>query len=499
MATIFDVIENFWGKDPLPKINRADKITLSRFANEVNRFYDSYTPPPPNEGEFRTYYGGLVAVNFSLAGKQRILLNNLLYAHSTIIPDPIGRWYFDRYEELTKTPAAEYFGGQAVADQSEWMGWIFNSHRAFRWDLTASREVLRYYVLNLLTLRPLVEANIIVLISQAHMLLRESTAIVEASLEDAASLEFQVACDDIADEQIPLWDNVRGGIMTPSRQLDKPDPKTISWAQAKEAAYYIRKNLKIASSAGGYYVPENETDSHLLQRIVIRSGQKLGYTEWETQVSRAVQELVVPSLENLSPLEIIAVRKDESAFNEFRLWLSRRLLSASVENARASIQITSQEIEAEIQKLRSQLGNSGVIKQFVRENGLKIAVQTLVGMATSLTVGSPMLGAAAGALSGVVSGMFMRDRKSGVLTQLARMNRTANDSNLDKKGPPPSFPRVLSLPFFGEMRLGQSGKQLYTTQHLRQIVMQAMMPNRTGNPYRALAPKRAKSLQAKQN
>jgi hypothetical protein len=119
-ATILDVIENFWGRDPLSKIARAGKAELKGFGKEVNRFYDAYSPLQAPAGEFRTYYGGLVAVNFSLAGKQQTFFNNLLYSHSTIVPDPIARWYFDRYDELARTPSAQYFDGRASANQSEW-------------------------------------------------------------------------------------------------------------------------------------------------------------------------------------------------------------------------------------------------------------------------------------------------------------------------------------------------------------------------------------------
>lgn len=181
--TIFDVIDNFWGRDPLRKIERADKVTISRFAKQVNRFYDSYAVTPPAPKQLRTYQGGLVAVDFALAGsKQTTFFNNLLYAHSTIVPDPLARWYFERYEELQKTPPAEYCGGLASADQSEWIGWLLNSHRAFQWNLEASREVLEFFVRGLLTIRTLVEHGIVVLVSQPHILLDHSAEIVNRAL-----------------------------------------------------------------------------------------------------------------------------------------------------------------------------------------------------------------------------------------------------------------------------------------------------------------------------
>jgi len=147
--TILDVIENFWGHSPISKIENATGSALHEFGKEVNTFYEAYSAPESSVGELRTYFGGLVAVNFSLQGKQQTFFNNLLYVHSTIVPDPIARWYFDRYEGLAKTPPVEYLNGAASADQSEWIGWILSSYRAFQWNVSACREVRAYFVLGL--------------------------------------------------------------------------------------------------------------------------------------------------------------------------------------------------------------------------------------------------------------------------------------------------------------------------------------------------------------
>ena len=67
--------------------------------------------------------------------------------------------------------------------------WLLNSHRAYRWDLAASREVLQFFLAGLLPLRPLVEAGIIVLLSQAHVLMGCSGAEVADALADADRAE----------------------------------------------------------------------------------------------------------------------------------------------------------------------------------------------------------------------------------------------------------------------------------------------------------------------
>jgi hypothetical protein len=484
-ATIYDVIDNFWGRDPLRKIGRADKVTINRFSKQVNRFYDSYAVTPPAPKQLRTYQGGLVAVDFSLAGsKQTTFFNNLLYAHSTIVPDPLARWYFERYEELQKTPAAEYCGGQASADQSEWIGWLLNSHRAFQWNLEASRDVLQFFVRGLLVIRSLVEHGIVVLVSQPHVLLDHSTEIVNRALADASDQEF---CANLAaiDEQLPLWDNVRGGIMTPSVGGQIADPKIAGWATAKEAAYYTWKNLAISESAGGRYTPENDTDFDLLSRILMRVGRTADLQSLDLKIARAATQMRVPSLEGAAVRDIIAVREQEDSFEDFRLWLSSKLLNCS--NSGGS-ELVVAELENETAKLRSRLSESAIIGEHLKRDGIRFIVTTLVGVASGSGIGRVLPGAVAGGLAGILSSLFERDRNaSTVLAKIATMNRTAPDATFGKTGKPSGLPKALAQPFFGEMRVGPAeSARSYTPSKLRQIVEQSLQPNRTDNPFRAI-------------
>jgi hypothetical protein len=487
--TILDVIQNFWGADPTKKIEKATKTKLKEFGKEVNRFYEAYSPIEPRAGDFRSYCGGLVAVNFSLNGKQQTFFNNLLYSHSTIVPDPIARWYFDRYEELARTPPAEYLNGFASVNQAEWFGWMLSSYRAFQWDVQACKEVLAFFVSGLSTLKPLVDAGIVVFISQPHALLPESTNVVNSAVDDANDPSFLAVCDAQFDEPLPLWDNVRGGIMTPGSDNQMAIMPMARWAAAKEAAYHIRKNLLIARSCGGVYVPENRTDFALLSGILKRTGHMLGCENWDMSTAQGLKELKVPSIEGLPLVELIAIRKDGAAFEEFRLWLARRLMSPQEKPDSATIFLTSEEIEAEISRLRQQLSTSSVIKDRLKQDGITIAVRTVIAAFSTAQLGGLVLGAAAGALAGIASALFARDTNTvSVLAKIARINRTAADATIGRSGIVEGVPRPLRQPFFGEFRTGPKPPTptTYTKEHLRKIVGQSLRPNTTGNPIRAI-------------
>lgn len=470
-------------------IKKSSKTKLRQFGTEVNRFYETYTPPIAQSGELRTYCGGLVAVNFSLQGKQQTFFNNLLYAHSTVVPDPIARWYFDRYEELARTPPVEYLGGAASADQSEWIGWMLSSYRAFQWNLQACRDVLDFFVSGLWNLRPLVRAGIVVFMSQPHALLVESDSIVQAALADATDPGFRKVCEAPIDEPLPLWDNVRGGIMTPGSTNEQPPRETALWAAAKEAAYHIRKNLSIAKHSGGVYIPESQTDFALLAGALKRTGETIGCEDWKLTVAQSVNQLKVPSIEGLPLSELVAIRKDELAFQEFRLWLARRLMNPHMKPDSDLIALTSEEIEAEISRLRQRLANSSVVKERLKQDGISIAVHSAIGAITTAQIGEPALGAIAGALAGVSSALFARDRGTvSVLAKLARMNRTSPDAISGKSGIVQGVPRPLAQPFFGEFRLGPKPliPPTYTKEYLRKVVEQSLKRNTTGNPFRAI-------------
>jgi len=488
--TILDVIQNFWGAEASKRIEKATKAKLKEFGKEVNRFYEAYSPRGPKTTDFRTYYGGLVAVNFSLSGgKQQTFFNNLLYAHSTIVPDPIARWYFDRYEDLAKTPPAEYLNGAAAANQSEWIGWMLSSYRAFQWDVESCREVLGFFVSGLLTLKPLVDAGIVVLMSQPHTLLPGSRAMVDSAVDDAGDPNFLAICEAKLDEPLPLWDNVRGGIMTPGSNNSEDIAPIAKWAAAKEAAYHIRKNLLIAHSCGGVYVPENRTDFALLSGILNRTSHALGCENLHMSTAQGLRELKVPSIEGLPLAELVAIRKDGAGFEEFRLWLARRLMSPQERTDVAVISLTSDEIEVEIARLRQQFSTSNVIRERLKQDGVTIAVQTAIAAFSTAQLGGLALGAVAAALAGIASALLARDTSSvSVLAKIARINRTAVDAIAGTSGIVKGVPRPLAQPFCGEFRTGPKSAipTTYTKEHLRRIVEQSLRQNTTGNPIRAI-------------
>jgi len=484
LPTIFDVIGNFWGDRPVRKIQRADKATLASFGEEVNRFYDSYTPAENPEGQLRTYLGGLAATNFALGGKQRTFFNDLLYAHSTIVPDPIALWYFDRFEELSRTPPAAY-PGHGVVDQSEWIGWVLRSHRAFQWDVYACRNVLAFFVSALFPLKPLVEAGIVVIASQPHLLLGVSREISDAAMCDASDGAFQGLCESRADEHAPLWDNLRGGVITTIAGSAPLPAPVVRWARAKEAAYHLRKNLSIAAACGGAYIPENQTDFGLVANILERSGEQPSSANSRWGIARKVEQLHVPSLEGLSVANLVSIRKDEAAFEEFRSMLARRLLSPA-ELDQAVIDLSGQEIEAEISSLRSQLRTSNVIKGALRDDGVRIVVTALISAGATWKPVVPVATAAAGSLVSVYSALRKRDRNSEtVVARLASMTRTAPDAIWGREGlvAKDALPRALAVVPMAEVRTGPNPRPApaaYTAELLRGVVERAMAPNTTG-------------------
>ena len=204
--------------------------------------------------------------------------------------------------------------------------------------------------------------------------------------------------------------------------------------------------------------------------------------------ARSLKELTVPSIEGLPLKELVAIRKDVAAFEEFRIWLARRLMSAQGLADSAAVFLTGEEIETEISRLRQQLSTSSVIRERLKQDGITIAVQTAIAAFSTAHFGGLALGAAAGTLAGIASALFARDASTvSVLAKIARINRTAADATVGKSGIVKSVPRPLAH-FCGEFRTGPKPPTptIYTKEHLRKIVEQSLQLNTTGNPVRAI-------------
>jgi hypothetical protein len=427
MANVLDVIDNFWGTDPLARIRQAGLPELEEFGEHVNRFYDAHEVVPVGEGELRTYLGGLVAGNFQLSVQTGNFYNGLLYAHSTIVPDPLACWYFNGLDRLGTTLEATYSDGTTV-DQSEVLKWRLTSFGSTRANLVKCREILGNFVSDLLSLRRLIERQIVILVSQAHVVLERNEELASTASRDAQQESFNRICANPPDELHPVWDNLRGLVFTPKPlgQNSPADESKVLWARGKEASYHINKNLLIAESGQGSYLPMNDTDATLMLETLRGSARTLGLEHFEFAAASATSLLQLPALEGLTPEEFASVRADEDAFDQFRKRF-RRAFGAEHLSSQAINDVAS-ELEGEIADLRHRLHDSVVLRNALREEGITLALPFILAVATSPTWEKLGTASAIG-LARLLQRLRNRAKGSNeVLVSLARMKRRAPDA-----------------------------------------------------------------------
>ena len=99
MATILDVVDNFFHKDATPSevldVRRLPGRVLYEFGDEVRRFASTYTSESATTmGEAPIYLGGWPSASF-WAVHGDLILSSLLYAGRVLVKDPLSDWFSD--------------------------------------------------------------------------------------------------------------------------------------------------------------------------------------------------------------------------------------------------------------------------------------------------------------------------------------------------------------------------------------------------------------------
>jgi hypothetical protein len=254
------------------------------------------------------------------------------------------------------------------------------------------REVLAYFVRGLSSIRELVEAGFVVLISQPDELLKSSNDVLQIALRDASTELFVHECG-LEQAGLPMWDNLRGGPFSADIGGGPPDPSVIGWAKAKEASYHLNKHLFIGKTTGSVFVPTNDVDVKLLHLSLQRSADTLRVPSTQHETARAVLRLQVPSFRNLSPADVVSIRRNEDAFEEFRLILQRKLFSADG-RVEAIAEQSSAELNSELKAIQKKLSAKKIISDFLVEDGLQILSKAIVGATVGSVTGHTVLGGA---------------------------------------------------------------------------------------------------------
>lgn len=379
MVSILTVAENYWGEDFEKEIGSADHARMRRFADEVNRFYDSRPSFSDGEAESRIYPGGWCAANPSVGQLRLSLLNELLYADSVLIPDLTAIWFYPDPDRLPALPETVFPDGTRV-NQSETEMWkLFGLENVSR-NFGALKDRLKTWLLRLREFGPLIDAGLVIPVSQPHAVAAAAEDLSQATMECVRDSHFIAACTVEHDEPFPIWDSMRGFQMVPIVELPGVTEAALK-ARAQHAAYHTLKNIVVARSGGASYVPSNDTDAWLVKNLPVFAGDN---------AHTSARSHRVPAIRNLTPKVLLEIRRYDEDFEQFRMDLRRTIKAASTIGMNAQEEVDAWMAE-EIRCASDRIRASSVIRKYVEREGvlgLTMDIAVILGLASSWKTGT---------------------------------------------------------------------------------------------------------------
>lgn len=311
--TILDVVENLLGDLTADRIDRLAAPELAELADRVNDFYDSWQPPQTDE--LRMYAGGWIAGNFAAPEAQTYLYTTLLYYPQTLIHDPIADWFFPRRHQLLLPDPVKGRGGLLEVQIAEPALLAGDGYYQFVSEPDRTKLRLKQVLPVFRELSELIRAGVIIPIPQWQLVEPVQKSILSAARHDVADAEFMSAMRQPIDGPAPRADQIRGLGVTPHGGWT---PGEEDRGEAQGTSYFLNKTLAIADQTGSLYVPPAATDANLFDVRIKRTVEELRRKQVELRLAPALMSVDLPFLQEIDRRTLLAIRKDEAAFADWR-------------------------------------------------------------------------------------------------------------------------------------------------------------------------------------
>lgn len=322
--TVVDLLENALGSEHA-RPERIDGLTsaqIEELEDLTNTFYREYEPVEPPEGEMRAYFGGWVSGN---VGPDALdyLRRGLLYAHSVVIHDLVGAWFYRDRAKLKPLPEIRFRGG--VRAQTSEPGLLrSDGYHAFPEDLDRTRNHLKLVLPVLAELSPLIREGIVIPVPHLRVMVECQEGIMSAVRHDVRDTGFADLVRNPIDEALPRADSIRGGqvsVGSPARTIDAQR------SLVQDPSYFLNKTLAIAAHSSSLYVPPAATDLALFEHRIseLKVRQRL-----ELDVIPALVAAELPFFEGVPSRTLLDIRKNESSLDDWRRELRNAIRSIEV-------------------------------------------------------------------------------------------------------------------------------------------------------------------------
>lgn len=399
LVTVLDLLENFLGQAP----NEAAVKTLSRGQIEELgdhvRSYSAVTAGAPAPEE-TTYPGGWLAGNWHQQLLRGDLNLALLYYPRLLVHDPLAEFFFRDWDAVPDgRPLTGRNGMQISGGPSMWAR--SNSYIDLRDDLDAVRGQLAAIVGYITDLRPLLQAEAVIMRAQWPTILHRAQALQTSLRKDVRSPEMHEAVLSAAAEGDPLprWDTLRGMGVVPEGGFT---PQDEPW-QPQHEFFHLAKTLAIADAASATYAPATEGELTLLRAKARQLRSLTSGALQPVELLSEVARVLVPDLQ-LTAQTAVAIRQSEDSFEDWRAGL-RRLARESRDDSPAELRERVQDqLQPVVRRVEKAISRSSIASTALKEQSASTMITTAVGAASAAaTTGKPVVAAVSGVASGVLA------------------------------------------------------------------------------------------------
>jgi hypothetical protein len=347
-VTVFEVLDNFFGSEKCPTVERLSDPELLELRQHVIDFYETYQIPPPSEYETRLYLGGFLSSPPFPIESSPYISSALLHSDSIVLFDPLHYGLCDeQYQRLRLL--------------SQPVGWR-NPNTGLP-DYSLTRKYLKAVFPWLYDLRPLVEAGIVVLVPAEHIVYTRLNQISDLVQGITDFLEpVETLADTFAPEEITVDDNRKGMFAFAGRNHEIRIRECLGYGIEQFA-----KDVIVANETVSIYTAPFRWEYHLGKSSLNRFAE----AEYHVTVVEGIRSLHLPILAKLSPDLLLKIHRD-SKYVEFRAELSEVLRHIHAE-------IGSQDFADQVAQIERDilLPKAEAIRREIASRGFRAATKAL--------------------------------------------------------------------------------------------------------------------------
>ena len=311
-ASILDVIDQFLLLRASKDFSTLPGTAIHEFGEHVRNFAAT-ARPSVNSSKQPIYIGGWPSANFPFVDGDMVL-SSLLYSEQILVRDPIVDWFSDEQYQVEHLIAA-------------WPGYL-DPHRDYSVRMDHTRRFLARIVPLLQTMRPLIDAKIVILVPAEKTYLEHSTEIDRLKLElieklagDPLEYSERFSPSDIAAES-----NIRGMFaLVPGPSRDDSIARAV-----EHGLRYFSREYSLAVLNGATYTAAFDHELFICREGISRIAGP------SSNVAQAILQSDLPIFGGLTP-RIIREIHDDDCFAEFRAELHHLYQNAPIDSSTAEL------------------------------------------------------------------------------------------------------------------------------------------------------------------